>query len=100
MSDERLPATGANIAALQARLARYDAAFDRMRMERAQAEDAETVATERAEAAEATLAKVRELADEWADRKRSDGMSGNPWIGMTLAGVAADLHAVLNGTAL
>ena len=56
----------------------------------------------RAEAAEAEvvtlrarLAAVEALADQWADRKRSDGMSGNAWIGLTLSGVAADLRAAL-----
>jgi hypothetical protein len=43
----------------------------------------------------ARLAAVEALADQWADRKRSDGMSGNAWIGITLAGVAADLRAAL-----
>ena len=61
--------------------------------------------TERAEAAEADavtlrarLAAVEALADQWADRKRSDGMSGNAWIGLTLSGVAADLRAALATT--
>ena len=61
--------------------------------------------TERAEAAEADavtlrakVAAVESLADQWADRKRSDGMSGNAWIGITLAGVAADLRAALATT--
>ena len=63
---------------------------------------------ERAQAAEAAeaevvtlrarLAAVEALADQWADRKRSDGMSGNAWIGITLAGVAADLRAALATT--
>jgi len=64
-----------------------------------------TVTTARAEAAEAEvvtlrarLAAVESLADEWADRKRSDGMSGNAWIGLTLSGVAADLRAALATT--
>ncbi len=59
----------------------------------------------RAEAAEAErdalrakVAAVEALADQWADRKRSDGMSGNAWIGITLAGVAADLRAALATT--
>ena len=59
----------------------------------------------RAEAAEAEvrtlrarLAAVEALADQWADRKRSDGMSGNAWIGLTLSGVAADLRAALATT--
>ena len=59
----------------------------------------------RAESAEAEMvtlrAKVAEaeaLADQWADRKRSDGMSGNAWIGLTLSGVAADLRAALATT--
>ena len=59
----------------------------------------------RAEAAEADvvtlrarLAAVEALADQWADRKRSDGMSGNAWIGLTLSGVAADLRAALATT--
>lgn len=59
----------------------------------------------RAEAAEAEVvtlrakvAEVEALADQWADRKRSDGMSGNAWIGITLAGVAADLRAALATT--
>lgn len=43
----------------------------------------------------AKVAAVESLADQWADRKRSDGMSGNAWIGITLAGVAADLRAAL-----
>ena len=30
----------------------------------------------------ARLAAVEALADQWADRKRSDGMSGNAWIGL------------------
>ena len=61
--------------------------------------------TERAESAEAEvgtlrarLAAAEALADQWADRKRSDGMSGNAWIGITLAGVAADLRAALATT--
>lgn len=45
--------------------ARLNAAIDRARMERAQAEDAETAATGRAEAAEAKVAAVEALADEW-----------------------------------
>lgn len=59
----------------------------------------------RAEAAEAEVVTLRAkvaaaeaLADQWADRKRSDGMSGNAWIGITLAGVAADLRAALATT--
>jgi len=63
-----------------------------------------TVTTARAESAEAEvvtlrarLAAVEALADQWADRKRSDGMSGNAWIGLTLSGVAADLRAALCG---
>ena len=59
----------------------------------------------RAEAAEAEVvtlrakvAAVEALADQWADRKRSDGMSGNAWIGLTLSGVAADLRAALATT--
>ena len=59
----------------------------------------------RAESAEAEvvtlrarLAAVEALADQWADRKRSDGMSGNAWIGLTLSGVAADLRAALATT--
>ena len=59
----------------------------------------------RAEAAEAEvvtlrarLAAVEALADQWADRKRSDGMSGNAWIGLTLSGMAADLRAALATT--
>ena len=59
----------------------------------------------RAESAEADavtlrakVAAVESLADQWADRKRSDGMSGNAWIGITLAGVAADLRAALATT--
>lgn len=46
----------------------------------------------------AKVAAVQALADQWADRKRSDGMSGNAWIGITLAGVAADLRAALATT--
>ena len=46
----------------------------------------------------AKVAAVEALADQWADRKRSDGMSGNAWIGITLAGVAADLRAALATT--
>ena len=46
----------------------------------------------------ARLAAVEALADQWADRKRSDGMSGNAWIGLTLSGVAADLRAALATT--
>ena len=60
---------------------------------------------DRSEAAEAEvvtlrarLAAVEALADQWADRKRSDGMSGNAWIGLTLSGVAADLRAALATT--
>ena len=59
----------------------------------------------RAESAEAEVvtlrakvAAVEALADQWADRKRSDGMSGNAWIGLTLSGVAADLRAALATT--
>lgn len=59
-------------------------------------------ATARAESAEAEVVTLRAkvsavepLADQWADRKRSDGMSGNAWIGLTLSGVAADLRAAL-----
>ena len=62
-------------------------------------------ATARAESAEAEVvtlrakvAAVEALADQWADRKRSDGMSGNAWIGLTLSGVAADLRAALATT--
>ena len=46
----------------------------------------------------AKVAEVEALADQWADRKRSDGMSGNAWIGLTLSGVAADLRAALATT--
>ncbi len=46
----------------------------------------------------AKVAAAEALADQWADRKRSDGMSGNAWIGITLAGVAADLRAALATT--
>lgn len=46
----------------------------------------------------ARLAAVEALADQWADRQRSDGMSGNAWIGLTLSGVAADLRAALATT--
>ncbi len=46
----------------------------------------------------ARLAEAEALADQWADRKRSDGMSGNAWIGLTLSGVAADLRAALATT--
>lgn len=60
---------------------------------------------DRSEAAEAEvvtlrarLAAAEALADQWADRKRSDGMSGNAWIGLTLSGVAADLRAALATT--
>ena len=66
------------------------------------AEDAIKSLTARAESAEAEVvtlrakvAAVEALADQWADRKRSDGMSGNAWIGLTLSGVAADLRAAL-----
>ena len=63
---------------------------------------AETTRAESAEAEVVTLrarlAAVESLADQWADRKRSDGMSGNAWIGITLAGVAADLRAALATT--
>ena len=58
-------------------------------MERAEAAEAEVVTLR------ARLAAVESLADEWADRKRSDGMSGNAWIGLTLSGVAADLRVAL-----
>ena len=61
-------------------------------MERAEAAEAEVVTLR------ARLAAVESLADEWADRKRSDGMSGNAWIGLTLSGVAADLRAALATT--
>ncbi len=61
-------------------------------MERAEAAEAEVVTLR------ARLAAVEALADQWADRKRSDGMSGNAWIGLTLSGVAADLRAALAGT--
>ena len=68
--------------------------FERAERENARAEAAEAeVGTLRAR-----LAAVESLADEWADRKRSDGMSGNAWIGITLAGVAADLRAALATT--
>lgn len=50
------------------------------------------------DALRARLAAVEALADQWADRKRSDGMSGNAWIGLTLSGVAADLRAALATT--
>ena len=43
----------------------------------------------------AKVAAVEALAEQWADRKRSDGLSGNAWIGLTLSGVAADLRAAL-----
>ena len=46
----------------------------------------------------AKVAAAEALADQWADRKRSDGMSGNAWIGITLSGVAADLRAALATT--
>ena len=46
----------------------------------------------------AKVAAAEALADQWADRKRSDGMSGNAWIGLTLSGVAADLRAALATT--
>ncbi len=69
------------------------------------AAEAARALTDRAEAAEAEvvtlrarLAAAEALADQWADRKRSDGMSGNAWIGITLAGVAADLRAALATT--
>jgi hypothetical protein len=58
-------------------------------MERAEAAEAEVVTLR------AKVAAVESLADEWADRKRSDGMSGNAWIGLTLSGVAADLRVAL-----
>ena len=61
-------------------------------MERAEAAEAEVVTLR------ARLAAVEALADQWADRKRSDGMSGNAWIGLTLSGVAADLRAALATT--
>src|SRR5690349_11628664 len=48
-----------------AALERMNAAIDRARMERAQAEDAETEATARAEAAEAKLRDVEALRDKW-----------------------------------
>lgn len=54
----------------------------------------ESLTAER-DALRARLAAVEALADQWADRKRSDGMSGNAWIGLTLSGVAADLRAAL-----
>ena len=63
---------------------------------------AETTRAESAEAEVVTLrakvAAAEALADQWADRKRSDGMSGNAWIGLTLSGVAADLRAALATT--
>lgn len=40
------------------------------------------------------LDDVRALAKKWADRKRSDGISGNAWIGLALAAAAADLRAI------
>ena len=58
--------------------------------DRSEAAEAETVTLR------ARLAAVEALADQWADRKRSDGMSGNAWIGLTLSGVAADLRAALD----
>ena len=57
----------------------------------------ESLTAER-DALRARLAAVEALADQWADRKRSDGMSGNAWIGLTLSGVAADLRAALATT--
>ena len=75
----------------EARRVREMDAVDLAMSERARAEAAEAeVVTLRAR-----LAAVEALADQWADRKRSDGMSGNAWIGITLAGVAADLRAAL-----
>ena len=69
------------------------------------AAEAARALTARAESAEAEVVTLRAkvaaaeaLADQWADRKRSDGMSGNAWIGITLAGVAADLRAALATT--
>lgn len=44
------------------------------------------------------LAAVRALAEKWGDRRRSDGMSGNAWIGTTLAAVSGDLLSVLDGS--
>ena len=68
--------------------------FERAEREKARAESAEAeVVTLRAR-----LAEAEALADQWADRKRSDGMSGNAWIGLTLSGVAADLRAALATT--
>jgi len=60
--------------------------------------DALARVTREAEALRAKVAAAEALADQWADRKRSDGMSGNAWIGITLAGVAADLRAALATT--
>ena len=78
----------------EARRVREMDAVDLAMSERARAEAAEAdVVTLRAR-----LAAVEALADQWADRKRSDGMSGNAWIGLTLSGVAADLRAALATT--
>jgi len=57
--------------------------------------DSHTQLVRENETLRAKVAAVESLADQWADRKRSDGMSGNAWIGITLAGVAADLRAAL-----
>ena len=60
--------------------------------------DSHTQLVRENETLRAKVAAVEALADQWADRKRSDGMSGNAWIGITLAGVAADLRAALATT--
>lgn len=60
--------------------------------------DSHTQLVRENETLRAKVAAVQALADQWADRKRSDGMSGNAWIGITLAGVAADLRAALATT--
>ena len=60
--------------------------------------DSHTQLVRENETLRAKVAAAEALADQWADRKRSDGMSGNAWIGITLAGVAADLRAALATT--
>jgi hypothetical protein len=59
---DHLFALRARVEDAEARVERLNAALDRARMERAQAEDAETVMASRAEAAEAKVAKVEPAA--------------------------------------
>ncbi len=90
--------TPCSCSAQRARAEAAEAEVGTLRDTLARRTDSHTQLVRENETLRAKVAAAEALADQWADRKRSDGMSGNAWIGITLAGVAADLRAALATT--